>query len=378
MRPVFLGCTYEVTTEEQEGLVALTLKSGPVPVLRMQFRADVVEADEVQEPRLGLLGLSINLLKSPQLQVLLWISRYVGMVNPGRQALLSQIEIEFDKDASGCPDDFNPNTLAAKVDARFHKVDLVGDGPGVLKFTISAFERRPPSKFDFEKLRGELGSSRDLQNEDILITGAGRGLGAALARGLALHGAKLILNIHRMDEESQMLLDDLQKIGATYEILIGDGTKTETWAKNLQKGKISQVILNAFPQIISSSFLEQDHSQVAAYAQIAHELVEIPMRSMSSRIKDDARILHLSSIYCQKPQPHFLHYSQAKSSVDEFLKRDSHAYPEREYISLKLPPLNNRERIGMQEEGLEVEVVVKHIVAMAKRSRHAGYKDEAL
>ena len=87
----------------------------------------------------------------------------------------------------------------------------------------------------------------DLSQAVVVITGAGSGIGRALAQELALHGAKLALadvNSTAL-EETRKTLDKAQ--AKTYVVDVSDSAAVENFARNVEKdfGRVSLLINNA-------------------------------------------------------------------------------------------------------------------------------------
>ncbi len=64
-----------------------------------------------------------------------------------------------------------------------------------------------------------------LSDRIILVTGSSRGIGAALARGLARHGATIIVNYHRSKDMALAVLDEVKKYSPESSLLgfdVGD------------------------------------------------------------------------------------------------------------------------------------------------------------
>jgi 3-oxoacyl-[acyl-carrier protein] reductase len=68
-----------------------------------------------------------------------------------------------------------------------------------------------------------------LEGKVAIITGAGRpdGIGAAIARKMALQGAKLILNYHSSDEAARSIANEISGDGCQVALVKGDVTKSE-------------------------------------------------------------------------------------------------------------------------------------------------------
>ena len=58
-------------------------------------------------------------------------------------------------------------------------------------------------------------------DKNIVITGASRGIGAAVAREAAVNGARVGLNYFKSKEEAESLAEELEHIGGCQPVLLG-------------------------------------------------------------------------------------------------------------------------------------------------------------
>lgn len=101
----------------------------------------------------------------------------------------------------------------------------------------------------------------DLQGSTVLVTGASRGIGAAIARTLHEAGAAVILHYSRGEAEAKQLAADLGQ-GRTQLVqadLAVPGAALELWAQSLAwRGRVDAVINNAATMPAASITAEWD------------------------------------------------------------------------------------------------------------------------
>lgn len=131
---------------------------------------------------------------------LLFASYLVGMLIPGSGSLLARLRVGLDEGAppvraSGA----EPLSYRARVvdlQPRARMVTVAGElrhpGGAVAKLTCEAYLPPPPAPLDVRLLEKGLGGRSDLlAGQAAIVVGAGRGLGAALAHGLASQGCSV-------------------------------------------------------------------------------------------------------------------------------------------------------------------------------------------
>ncbi len=90
----------------------------------------------------------------------------------------------------------------------------------------------------------------DLAGKAVLITGAGTGIGAALARGFAAQGAKVIVHYHSSEGPARAVRDGILAAGGAAALVRGDVTKMDECARIVAEagaafGRLDGLINNA-------------------------------------------------------------------------------------------------------------------------------------
>ncbi|MEM3381588.1 MAG: SDR family NAD(P)-dependent oxidoreductase, partial [Candidatus Bathyarchaeia archaeon] len=99
-----------------------------------------------------------------------------------------------------------------------------------------------------------------LQGKVALITGAGRGIGRAIALLFAQEGAKVAINYSKSEKEALSLAEEIRRLGGVAMTVKADVSKPDEVKNMVQKvlqeyGKIDILVNNA-GIVISKPFLE--------------------------------------------------------------------------------------------------------------------------
>jgi NAD(P)-dependent dehydrogenase (short-subunit alcohol dehydrogenase family) len=245
---------------------------------------------------------------------LLWSSYLAGMELPGERALYSRLTIRFDRRADRDP---GPGPLEWK--ARIHSrnaLNLIR-----IEFALAVRGERVAG--------GELGvllrpapiggtehafaASEELCGKTALITGASRGLGAAITRALALRGCRVLANFQQSLPEAECLRDHLPE--GRVELLQGDAADGAWWTTVRERyPAIDFLILNACPTVLPMRLEAETVDRVNAYVARSLALVSVPLAAFGDAVHE--RIVLVSSAYIESQPKEFPHYVAAKAAAE--------------------------------------------------------------
>lgn len=103
------------------------------------------------------------------------------------------------------------------------------------------------------------GVTIDLSGKTAIVTGAARGIGAAVAEGLASHGASVtILDLPKQEGEAKKVIASIESAGGTAQFLGVDVRKVEAFSKTVsevadQHGKLDIMVNNAGVAVLTPS-----------------------------------------------------------------------------------------------------------------------------
>lgn len=171
-----------------------------------------------------------------------------------------------------------------------------------------------------------------LANKVILITGASRGIGAATARAMASHGAKVAINYWSAADgvnpgAAEQLLAEIRNAGGCAEIYNADITNSLHMGKmveaiNRDLGDITHLILNAFIPFQPKPFLDYEwdefNKKISSDIKSYFLLAKAVLPSMIHR--GYGVVLGVSSGLSRYPGPQFSPYSISKAALNAFIR----------------------------------------------------------
>lgn len=163
----------------------------------------------------------------------------------------------------------------------------------------------------------------DLSSKVAVVTGASRGIGAEIAKSLALHGAKVVVNYVSRKDKAEEVLADIKKKGADGSIFKADVTVKEEAeamvAEAIKRyGHLDILVNNAAIGFPMKPFI--DYSWEEAEAKITNEMkamfftTQAALRDMLKRRA--GRIIMISSTISRSPAEGFFSHAAAKAAMD--------------------------------------------------------------
>lgn len=275
-----------------------------------------------------------------QLTMLLWLSYHVGMEMPGRQALFADARIRFGERPVDAPA-LDLELAAASFDERFNRYSLTGQGPGVEQLALSAFRRPPPVVAAGQELPRLAPGERPLAGKQVLVTGAARGFGAALARLCALAGARVLVHHRGEPADIEALCADIRASGQQATVVHADLGQPEA-ASALREaaaavGGLDVVFCNAAPGIPENRFLEQEDAEILEFTRRNLAMTLATARGTLPALRPGARFVQVSTRYLDTPPEGFSHYLAAKSAQEGLLMGLAQEFRGVEFVIARLP-----------------------------------------
>ena len=166
-----------------------------------------------------------------------------------------------------------------------------------------------------------------LQNRVALITGASKGIGAAIAKLFAQHGAAVGINYRSSEEEAQQVVDEIvndggKAIAVRADVLDKEQVESMFGQVTAEFGAIDTLVLNANMPFTIAPFIEQTWSEFEGKLTGELKAAFYPCQAVVPSMIEHKRgcIIAISSITSRHADPSFSAHTTAKSGLDGFVK----------------------------------------------------------
>jgi 3-oxoacyl-[acyl-carrier protein] reductase len=175
-----------------------------------------------------------------------------------------------------------------------------------------------------------LGRSDLLADRIVLVTGASRGIGAAIARAMGAHGATVAVNYLSSDQRARQVADDIELSGGRAETFAADVTDPGAVTDMIHAieerfGAVDVVVNNALRSYTFDPLTRrtawnidwQDYQQqLTGSLGAAHSVTRATVPGMSAR--GNGRIINIVSDLIERPSIAYHDYTTAKAALVGF------------------------------------------------------------
>jgi NAD(P)-dependent dehydrogenase (short-subunit alcohol dehydrogenase family) len=360
--------------------------------LSMSDLTEGLQVDQTYLPKMdgfrkltNTLNLSQKGIGDVEIAILLWASYFVGMELPGTQALFSKFSLNLEDSIPDLTEAVSYRASLVQLDVRYNllrtSVELATDGVPLARGEIQSFIRPTPPTTTAASITTLMSRSDYLKGKVALVTGASRGLGAAIAQSLALQGCTVLVNFLRSRSEAEQLQTALADAPGEIVLMQGDASNL-SWCLSAQQatlekyGKLDFLICNACPAILPLWVEPTSIARVNDYVSKSLALMSVPMSIFLNLLsKNSGSMIVISSvIVSQSPPSDWPHYTSAKYAIEGLTKVAAAEYPKASFLLVRPPKLltdQTNTPIGRQG-AISAEQVAVKIVKRMKGSSHFG------
>jgi NAD(P)-dependent dehydrogenase (short-subunit alcohol dehydrogenase family) len=265
-------------------------------------------------------------------------SYLVGMELPGRRALLARLSLENRAANHGMAFDYSAEVLS--FDERFDLVKLAASlaaEDGEVTAKLAAFVRRDtPSVVD-----AELRRSDELAGKVALVVGASRGLGASIARALALRGCTVFASYARSQAEAEALGASLRD--GTGKLILAPGNAADpAWCAALaariarDAGRLDYLVCSACPSLNPLSLAPSSVERINDYVKSSLALVSAPLAAFLDLLGGGCAVV-VSSAALRAPPVEWPHYVAAKGAIEALVAAAAAGHRSTRFLVVRPP-----------------------------------------
>jgi 3-oxoacyl-[acyl-carrier protein] reductase len=286
----------------------------------------LLQFSEVLEQHNGTSENTLHAGIATQLMSLSLVSTYTGMYRPGKFATLLDFSVDFtgvadpkeEQEFNGAVKFKSPSTQMLKSEFEFTSA-----GTSWATGKVSAEVNDKQIVTPAIGAIAETISQVDLKGKVAVITGGSRGLGAYLAKSLAICGCHVVVNYRSGAQESQAIVDEIAKEGLPKAIAVQADVSNKDAVQNMIEetlsafGRIDILINNAVTDFLHVPFLdltEDDYSlSMDVIAKGAFHACKAVIPQMVEQ--KYGRIVNISTSSLAVPVAGHAHYIMAKSAL---------------------------------------------------------------
>jgi len=306
---------------------------------------------------------------SSQLHALLWVSYFVGMECPGKQALFTSLEMDCDLAPESVQKIFRQR-IECTFDECFNQTTVQAEGEEI-RARLESMQRPEPVDFSMEKVKEMFSEIDGFTEKKVLITGASRGFGHVMAQRFLSKGANVISIFSSYTKGAEELAKDAAQSEGTVRSIQVDLAKFSACQEVATQlsSDLDILINNASPQISDSAFLGKTDEQFLSFIEQSLALATRPIRALLPRVKKGGSIVFISSIWTREPKPNFSHYLTAKCAIEGFAKALAAEFPTHKFLVVRAPRmLTDQTNLPFQKEPPESPILVAAEVLRALNS----------
>jgi NAD(P)-dependent dehydrogenase (short-subunit alcohol dehydrogenase family) len=162
----------------------------------------------------------------------------------------------------------------------------------------------------------------DLSDRAVLVTGGGKGIGAAIALRFAEAGANVAVNFNSSSVEAEQVVKQIQGLGRQAVCIQADTTRPEATTRLVQStaralGRLDVLVNNAglYPLAALEAMSEEEWDRVLdTNLKGVFLCTQAAARQMKAQ-GDGGAIVNIASIEGESPAPLHSHYNAAKAGV---------------------------------------------------------------
>lgn len=159
-------------------------------------------------------------------------------------------------------------------------------------------------------------------NKTAIITGAGRGIGSAIAQHFASEGAKVVVNYRSSSKDAEQVVRDIvsgggKAIAVQADVSTADGTKALFEATEREFGR-ADILVNNAGLIIYKRVEDVSEDEYDRLFAVNVKGTFLTCRMAATRLNEGGAIVNLSSSVTALMLPTYAIYAATKGAVEQF------------------------------------------------------------
>lgn len=282
-------------------------------------------------------------------EALLLASYLVGMELPGRRALFSDLSLDFEAEHSLSTAPVDWSLALDSVHPEFGMLSMslatTIEGVPAARAKLTAFARQELPHLSPDAIESAAGRSERLLGKVALVTGASRGLGAAIAHALALHGCTVIGTYLSSSTEAEALASRIASTPGSFIPMQGDAGDAR-WAAEAREsivsvhGRLDLLVCNACPSLRPLWLEPASAQRITEHVARSVAMVAVPLSHLLDLVASvQGSAVVISSSAVEDPPAEWPHYVAAKCAVEALARVAAVEHPGARVMVVRPPKL---------------------------------------
>ncbi|RYM06691.1 glucose 1-dehydrogenase [Sporolactobacillus sp. THM7-7] len=162
----------------------------------------------------------------------------------------------------------------------------------------------------------------DLEGKVVVVTGASKGIGEAIAKRFAREQMKVVVNYRSGEKEADLIVDDIKRSGGQAVAVYADVSKEDDVKQLVGKTVETYGTLDIF---VNNAGIEKPSPSHEISLENWNQVINVNLTGVFLGCREaitymleheiKGNIINLSSVHERIPWPHFVHYAASKGGV---------------------------------------------------------------
>ena len=285
----------------------------------------------------------LNIFSNTEIKDILSLSFFVGMVCPGKYALLGKIDLNFEKNKKYIFNDIK--FFLNKFDKRINRVEINFSNSIIGK--IYAFKYNVSHQEDLKNIKLKI-KNKFLKTKKAIVLGGSRGLGELTSKILSSAGSDTLVSYNHGKVEAQKLKSNIIKLTNTKcKIMKIDMLRENNFLKFKNENAYDFLFYFATPKIINNYIKKFDSQLYKKFNEFYVFKFSRLCKLLNKISRKKVKVFFPSTIFLNYKENFFKEYVLSKKKAEANIKYLNKKLQNIKIISYRLPIMDTDQNINV-------------------------------